>query len=156
MKTLFLIAVLAVFTIACNNSNRDVTTRFEADTTDNAAMTTTYQPSEGDVTYRNGAVFVWTNGNWEATNDDVRLNNGAIVHKTGRVVKDNDVTVLGDGEIVDKSGDFFDKAGQAVNKGWNKTKDGAKKAGNEIKEGANKVGEEVKDVFDGKDKNDKD
>lgn len=150
MKALFLISTLAVFAIACN-SNSDVTTRYEGDTTDNAAKGTTYQPAEGDVTYRSGSVAVWRNGHWETTNEDVRLNDGTVVHSNGHVQKNDNEVVLEDGEVVDKSGNFFDKAGHAINKGWNKTKEGVKKAGSEVKKGASKVGEEVKDVFDGND-----
>jgi hypothetical protein len=157
MKTQFLISALAFFAFACNNSGTDVTTRYETDTTDNAAKSTPmHQHSEGDVTYRNGSVLVWKNGDWEATNDDVRLNDGAVVHSNGHVEKDNDVVVLDDGEVVDDSGNFFDEAGHALNKGWNEAKKGVKKAGEGVEKGANKVGEEVKDVFDGKDKNDND
>lgn len=154
MKIYFLAAGITIFMCACNSGSNETTTTVRTDTTANTAEAP-YTPAEGDVSYRNGSVFVWRNNNWEATNDDVQLDNGAVVHSNGRVEKDNNTIVLEDGEVVNKSGNFFDKAGHAINKGWNETKDAAKKAGKEIKKGANKVGEEVKDVFNGDDKKDK-
>ncbi len=65
--------------------------------------------------------------------------------------RDNDVVALNDGEVVDRTGNFFDKADNAIEDGWDATKRGAKKAGNGIEKGAKKVGEETKDVFDGDD-----
>lgn len=148
MKKILLTCGIATFIWACNNSDNATTTTVESDTTANAAGAA-YVPVDGDVSYRNGSVFVWRNNNWEATDGDVKLDNGAVVHSDGHIEKDDKTVVLGDGEVVNKSGSFFDKAGHGISKGWDETKDAAKKAGKEIKKGANKVGEEVKDVFNG-------
>ena len=154
MKKFLLIAGITTFTWACQSNNSADSTTFQNDTSANAAGAP-YTPDEGDVSYRNGSVYVWRNNNWEPTNDDVRLNNGAVVHNNGYVERNNDSVRLDDGDVVNKSGHFFDKVGNAIDKGWSKTKEGASKAGHEIKKGANKVGEEVHDVFS-KDKKDTD
>lgn len=151
MKIFSLVAGVLIFMYACNSSNNTSSTTVQSDTTVNAAEAA-YTPAEGDVSYRNGNVYVWRNNEWQETQGDVRLNNGAVVHSDGHIEKENKTIVLDDGEVVNKSGNFFDKAGHAINKGWNETKDAAKTAGKEIKKGANKVGEEVKDVFNGDDK----
>ena len=57
--------------------------------------------------------MVWRNNNWVEADEDVRLDNGVIVYRNGEVKKDNDVVVLRDGEFVNRSGEFFDKTGNA-------------------------------------------
>lgn len=151
MKVFSLVAAASLFIYACNNSNNTSSTTVQSDTTTNAAEAA-YTPEEGDVSYRDGNVYVWRNNEWQEAHGDVRLDNGAVVHSDGHIEKESKTVVLDDGEVVNKSGNFFDKAGHAINKGWDETKDAANTAGKKIKKGAKKVGEEVKDVFNGDDK----
>ncbi|MEJ7912646.1 MAG: hypothetical protein WKF70_05785, partial [Chitinophagaceae bacterium] len=78
----------------------------------------------------------------------------------GEVRRNKEVVTLREGEVVTRTGNFFDEAGNAIEDGWDATKRGAvkagdaiergaEKAGNAIEKGARKVGEETKDVFDG-------
>jgi hypothetical protein len=66
-----------------------------------------------------------------------------VVKRNGEVKRGGDVVKLEEGESVDRSGRFFDKAGNAIEDAWDATKKGVKKAG-----------EEVKDVFTDDDKKD--
>jgi len=144
MKHFIIAAVIAATLLACNT---DTTTTNKTDTSTHAA----YSASEGDVSYRDGKLMVWKDGEWKEADNDVHLNNGVVVNRKGEVTKEDKVVVLHDGDVVDKSGRFFDKAGNAIEDAWDATKKGVKKAG-----------EEVKDVFtdddnnETKDKNKKD
>lgn len=155
MKRFFLLAGFAATLFACNNDSATVTV--DKDSSDNAARSTerTYTSTDGDVSYRDGKLVVWRNGAWVESNEDVRLENGTVIRRNGEVERDGKVVVLEDGEVVDRTGRFFDRAGNAIENAWDKTKEGVKEAGKEVKEGAKKVGEEVKDVFkdDKKDNN---
>ena len=133
MKNIFLVAIVALM-FSCNSKTETTT---KTDTSANAA----YAPSEGDVTKKNGEVMVWHDGEWRPADNDVYLDGGVVVNRRGEVTKGDKVVVLDDGEVVDKSGRFFDKAGNAIDDAWDATKKGVKK-----------VGEEVKDVFNGDDK----
>ena len=145
MKKLFVLSIVgATVLISCNSENKETTsTTINSDTTENAAAssTTTYAPGEGDVSYRNGKVVVWRNNDWVETDEDVTLNDGVVVRKNGEVKRGDDIVKLEEGETVDRSGRFFDKAGNAIEDAWDATKKGVKKAG-----------EEVKDVFTDDDK----
>ena len=136
MKQIFLSAVVALI-FSCNTKTETTT---KTDTSANAA----YAPSEGDVTSKDGQVMVWHDGEWKPADNDVHLDNGIVVTRKGEVTKEDKVVVLHDGEHVDKSGRFFDKAGNAIDDAWDATKKGVKKAG-----------EEIKDVFNGDDKDTK-
>ena len=135
MKKLFVFAIIGASLLSCNDTTETTTT---TDTTNSTDTTThaAYAPSEGDVSYRNGKLMVWRSNEWEEADDDVTLQNGVVVRRTGKVERDGKVVELEDGEVVDRSGRFFDKAGNAIEDAWDATKKGAKK-----------VGEEVKDVF---------
>ena len=155
MKKFLLLAGMSAFIFACNDTT--TSTNVENDSTDHAAASENrvgdrYTESDGDVSYRNGKVVVWRNGEWVESNEDVTLDNGVVVRRTGRVERNGEVVELEDGEVVTRTGRFFDKAGNAIEDAWDATKKGARKAGDAIEKGANKVGDEVKDVFD----NDKD
>jgi hypothetical protein len=146
MKKLFVLSIIgATALVSCNSENKETTsTTTNSDTTENAAAaSTTYVPAEGDVTYRNGKVMVWRNNDWVETDEDVTLNDGVVVKRNGEVKRGGDVVKLEEGESVDRSGRFFDKAGNAIEDAWDATKKGVKKAG-----------EEVKDVFTDDDKKD--
>jgi hypothetical protein len=156
MKKGLLVTAIAISLYACNDSG--TTAGVESDSSTNAATSpTVYSPEEGDVSYRNGKLMVWKNNEWVAADNDVTLDNGVVVRSDGHAEKDHTVIVLDDGEVISKSGHFFDKAGNALEDAWDATKKGAKEAGQAVKKGANKVGEEVKDVLKtDKDKKDKD
>jgi len=150
MKKFFLIIGLAGF-VACNNDG--TTTNTDGDTTTNtnttataagtetgtnsttnSTATTTYTASEGDVSYRNGKVMVYRNGQWVESDKDVNLEGGVVVRRNGRVERNGQVVKLEEGETVDRTGRFFDKAGNAIENAWDATKRGAKKAKEEVKE----------------------
>jgi hypothetical protein len=76
-----------------------------------------------------------------------------VVRKNGEVKKGDDVVVLKDGEVVDRSGRFFDNAGNAIEDAWDATKKGVKKAGQEVKEVFSNKNDT--DEGDKKDKDDK-
>ena len=144
MKKLFVLSIIgATVLVSCNSENKETTsTTTNSDTTENAAAaTTTYVAAEGDVTYRNGKVMVWRNNDWVETVEDVTLYDGVVVRRNGEVKRGDDIVKLEEGESVDRSGRFFDKAGNAIEDAWDATKKGVKKAG-----------EEVKDVFTDDDK----
>jgi hypothetical protein len=149
MKKMFLLAGLTASLFACTNeTGSTTTTTTKVDSSNNAATTTTtYTSSEGDVTYRNGKVLVWRNNNWVDADNDVTLDDGTVVRKNGKVVRNDEERDMEDGVVIDKTGRFFDKAGNTIEDGWNGLKKGVKKGYNETKE-------EVKDVLD-KDEKDK-
>ena len=119
--------------------------------------TTTYTAANGDIMMKDGKLMEWKNGQWVAAEGDVTLDNGVIVSKAG-VVKQQDKTVqLEEGEAVNRSGNFFDKAGHAISNAWDATKKGVgtaaektgeavKDAGKAIGKGAAKVGEKAKEA----------
>ena len=167
MKRIIVFALAALTFTACDNEKNtdttvDTTTADSAimgtsDTDTNQSMQTTtttttttgaYTPTEGDVTYRNGKVMVWRNGDYVESDKDVTLDNGITVRRNGEVRRDDKVVVLEEGETVSRTGNFFNKAGEAVEDGWDATKKGAKKAAGAVKEAGKNVGEAVKDVVD--------
>jgi len=143
MKKIFLLFGLAGF-IACNNDANDRAGNSDTSTNNNAVATdadrttgtttTTYTASEGDVSYRNGKVVVYRNGQWVDSDKDVELEGGVVVRRNGRVERNGDVVELREGETVDRTGRFFDKAGNAIEDAWDATKRGAKRAKEEVKE----------------------
>src|SRR5687768_7835408 len=137
MKKLFVLSIIgAAILVSCNSENKETTsTTTNSDTTENAAAANnTYAPAEGDVSYRNGKVMVWRNNDWVETDEDVTLNDGVVVRRNGEVKRGDDVVKLEEGESVDRSGRFFDKAGNAIEDAWDATKKGVKKAGEEVKD----------------------
>ncbi|MEO5649655.1 MAG: DUF6799 domain-containing protein, partial [Ginsengibacter sp.] len=117
MKKLLSLAILATTFAACNDAT--TTTDVNTDTlvttsTTSGVNTTAYNPSEGDATYRDGTLRVWKNGDWVVAEDDVTLDNGVVVYKNGKVKKDTKTVKLADGEIITRTGNFFDKTGQAI------------------------------------------
>lgn len=154
MKKILVLAFASASLIACNDNQ---TSSINDDTTDTATVmnespatttTTTYVPADGDVTYRDHKVMVMKNGAWVEADDDVKLGNDVVVYKNGKVKKDGNMVELRDGETVNKDGDFFDKAGQKMERVWDDTKEGAKKAGDEIEKGAKKAGDKAEDAVD--------
>lgn len=162
MKRIFGIALIAAASLAaCNNDSKTSenadTTTVSADTTVSVAPTVTY--SEGDVIMRDGKLMSYKNGDWVVVDKDVTLDNGTVVTTKGEVKKDGKVVVLEDGYYVNRSGNFFDRTGAAIDNAWDATKkgvenaaeatkDGLQKAGDAIKSGAEKVGDKTKEVVE--------
>jgi predicted small secreted protein len=143
MKKIFSMIVMASVFIACNNEAE--TTNINVDTTYTNNTTSSYTATEGDVTHRNGKLMVWRNGNWVESDRDETLDNGITVSRNGDVKKDGKVIRLGDGEVVTRSGDFFDRTGEAIEDAWDATKRGVNKAGKAVKDAAKDVRNEVRD-----------
>src|SRR5687767_1461772 len=133
MKKIVLTAAVAFFMLACKDEKKADTTTTATETSETTNKA--YTASEGDVSYRGGKLMVYRNNGWVDADADVTLDNGIVVRRTGRVAKDNDVYELEDGVVVTKTGDFFDRAGNAIENGW----EGVKKAFKNVKE-------EVKDA----------
>jgi hypothetical protein len=152
MKRIFYLAIAGLTLAACNETtppiNQDTRDNSTVTETPPPASTTAYIPAEGDVTYRDGKLQVMRNGAWVEANDEVTLSNGAVVEQTGKIKKDGKEIKIEDGTVINKEGDFFDKAGQKIENAWDATKDGVKKAGNEIEKGAEKAGDKVDDATD--------
>lgn len=167
MKRILVFALAAATFTACDNKNTSETTVTSSDSsamssginsdtstvTDGTTMisgdaTTSnrYVPAEGDVMYRDKKLMVWRNGAYVQAETDVTVDNGVVVRRNGEVTRDGNTVVLEDGQVYSRTGRFFDKAGEAIEDGWDATKKGVNKAGQAIKKGANKVGEEVKDA----------
>ena len=173
MKKILALAIIATSFAACNNADKTETTVTTSDTVVNVTAPVpevlAYTASEGDVMYTDGNTMVYTNGTWVKADKDVTIENGIVITKDGKVIKDSKTVRLADGEIVNKTGNFFNKAGNAIEDGWDATKHGVseaadatkkglqkagegietgvQKAGEGIKKGANKVGEKTKEVF---------
>ena len=150
MKKIFLLAIGAAVLIACNDAGDQDTSYDDRDTATSigSPSTTTeqtYTPAEGDVTYRDNKVLVMRNGEWVETDKDVELENDITVYKDGRVVKDEKEVELEDGEVVDRTGNFFDRTGRAIEKGWDKTKEAVKEAGRDVERAAEKAGDKAED-----------
>ena len=72
------------------------------------------------------------NGAWVETNEDVKLDNGVTITKSGTVMKDGKDVQLEEGVVINREGNFFDKAGQKIENAWDASKAGVEKAGDEI------------------------
>lgn len=160
MKRIMAFAFAAVSLAACGDANNNATTD-RNDTSDPAATTpettttttstsnnAAYAPAEGDVTRRDGKVMVMRNGQWVEADNDVRLNDGVVVRRNGRVVREGKEIELEEGEVVNKTGDFFDRTGRALEKGWKRTKEGAKEMGRDIRDATRKAGDKIENAVD--------
>lgn len=153
MKKLIVVALVATTFAACGDQNKSEVTTVDTDTSTVVTTepttqntTTVYSPAEGDVTYRDGKVMVWRNGNYVAADKDVTLDNGIVINKNGQATRNGEVVVMEDGEVVTTSGRWYNKAGEGIDDAWDATKKGVRKAANAVEKGAKKVGEEVKDA----------
>ncbi|MBZ4192095.1 DUF6799 domain-containing protein [Niabella beijingensis] len=104
----------------------------------------TVQYVDGDVILKEGKVFVYTNGNWVAADKEIKLDNGTVITPAGEVKKDGKVVTLQEGEYVNKTGNFFDRTGNAVENAWDRTKEGVSKGAEATKEGVEKAAEKTK------------
>ena len=165
MKHTIILACATAVVLASCNSSTDTTSRTtdttvtstdpgvnSTTTTTSTNTSTAYSPGEGDVSYHNRKVMVYRNGNWVESDKDVTLDDGTVIRRNGYVVRNGEEVKLEDGGTVDKSGRFFDKAGNMVQDGWEGVKKGAKEVGHATEKGFNKAKEEVKDVFTNDDK----
>ncbi len=154
MKKIITITFAAAFLAACNDNNADNATvdRDSISTMDQTTTTTTtsttYTPVDGDVTYKEKKVMVMRNGAWVDADDDVRMDNGVVVYRTGKVRKDGNEIELKEGEVVNRTGEFFDETGRAIENAWDATKEGVKDAGKALKKTTKKAGEKVEDAVD--------
>jgi hypothetical protein len=162
MKKFIAMAVVAISFAACNDeasttvTNKDTVSTIDTTTSldNNVTTTTSYTATDGDVSYRNKKLYVWRNGAWVESNEDVKLDNGVVVYRDGRVTRDGKVVRLEDSVVVNRSGNFFDRTGHAIDNAWDATKEGVKDAGKAIGNAAEKAAHKVKDAVDGdKDKN---
>lgn len=154
MKKILVMAIAStMFLVACSdsatNSTTTNTTDSAADANKTATNTTAYTPVEGDVKYVGKKVMVMKNGAWVEADADVKLDNGVTVYRDGRVERGEYEVELREGEIVNKTGDFFDNAGAAISNAWEATKEGVGDAGRAIKKGAKKAGDKIEDAVDG-------
>lgn len=149
MKKVIVLAFVALFFIACKDSNETEKTTVESNENNTITDTSeTYLPEDGDVLYTDKKVRVRKNGKWVDADNDVTLDNGVVVTRNGRVRKDGRERNLEDGYILNKTGDFFDRSGRAIENAWDATKEGAKDAGRAVKDAAEKVGDKTKDLLD--------
>jgi hypothetical protein len=150
MKKIMVIAFTVLGLSACNDTETDKTTA--TDSTTNTTTTTTptaYTPVEGDVQYSGSKVMVMRNGAWVEADADVKFDNGVTVYRTGRVERGDYEVTLQDGEVVNRSGDFFDKTGNAIEGVWDATKEGASTAGRAVKKVVGKIGDKIEGAVDG-------
>lgn len=147
MSKAILAVCAAVLFTACNSgdTNRDATN-------DSVVTTTTttehraYTPADGDVTRRDGKVLVMRNGQWVEADADVRLENGTVIDRNGRVVREGRVIEIREGEVVTRTGDFFDRAGNAIENAWDSTKAGVKEIGRKIGDATRKAGDKIENA----------
>ncbi|MGJ7031365.1 DUF6799 domain-containing protein [Niabella hirudinis] len=146
-KTLGLVVGVAL--LAACNSSETASSENAADSTATAMVTVdtnavapveTVLYSEGDVILKEGKVLVYTNGNWVTADKEIKLDNGVVITPNGTVKsKDGKVVVLQEGEYVNKSGNFFDRTGAAIENAWDKTKEGVSKGAEATKDAAQKA-----------------
>ena len=145
MKKIFLTAFVAAALTACNSSGTNDNTATNTDSSNNTMMTsgTTYTPSEGDVTYRNGKLMVYRNNQWQETDKEQTVGNGIVIHTNGAVSYAEKTDTLTDGQVVSHVGTFFDKSGNAIKNAWSATKHGVGEAGEAVGNAAGEAGEAV-------------
>ena len=158
MKKTFLMFCVVASLSACNSSTDDTTidetdTVVTTSTTETTTSTDTYTSSEGDVSYRNGKLMVWRNNDWVESDSDVTLDNGVIIYRNGEVKRDNTTIKMEDGEVVTRTGRFFDRTGAAIENAWDDTKRGVSKAGKAVGDAVSDAAKDVKDAVDGDKKN---
>lgn len=156
MKKIIALAFTACIFAACSDGDTEETTYTDTTTviTEPVAPVAVHTPTEGDVTYNSGKVQVYRTDRWEDANEDVRFDNGVVIRRNGRVVKDNNEYEWEEGYVVDREGNVWDRTGNAIGDAWDATRHGVRKAGQAIGNTAERVGEKAKDAVDGKDDRD--
>ena len=157
MKKIFFMLATAGFLASCNTPNAEKT----INTTQTGTTTTVYSPAEGDVIMKEGTTMTYTNGVWVANTGSTTMKNGMVITKEGVVTQDSKTVYLREGDAVNKTGNFFDRTGVAIDNAWDATKRGANQAaeatknaledaGKAIGKGARKIGDKtdsmVKDI----------
>lgn len=147
----------AGFWASCNTPNAEKT----INTTQTGTTTTVYSPAEGDVIMKDGTTMKYTNGIWVANTGSITMKNGMVITKEGVVTQDSKTVYLREGDAVNKTGNFFDRTGVAIDNAWDATKRGANQAAEATKnaledaekaigKGARKIGDKtdsmVKDI----------
>ncbi len=163
MKRVFILALTAGFLASCTDSGDKTTvTTGSSDTAvvidnDSAATstttTTTYTPGDGDVTMRDGKTMVWKDGAWVATTGNTTMSNGMIISREGKVTHESRTITLNEGEAVNRTGNFFDRTGNAIDNAWDATKRGVNKAADATGDALKKAGNKIEDAVDGKNDN---
>jgi hypothetical protein len=149
MKKIF-VAILATCALgACNNASDAEHT--SADTvvtveTPVAPPVASRTPVDGDIAYNGGRVQVYRVNTWEDSREDIKMTNGTVVRRDGKVIRDGNEYVMEDGYVLDRDGNVWDRTGAAVSDAWDATKRGAKKAGQAIENAVEKTGDKVKDA----------
>lgn len=135
---------------ACNDQKSSSTTSTNSDSTLNSTNTasSSYAAADGDVKFTGNKLMVMKNGTWVEADNDIKLESGVTIYRDGRVERDDYQIELRDGEMVNKSGDFFDRTGSAISNAWDATKEGASDAGRAVKKGFNKVGQKIESAID--------
>ncbi len=158
MKKLVLLMAVAGMFAACNeNKTEETTTNVDTTMTPSGDMavtetkttTTTYTPAEGDVKRENNMVVVYRNGAWTpVTEKEVAMDNGVVVTDKGEARNaDGKVIVIEEGETMSKTGRFFDRTGNAIERGWDATKEGVKDAAHAVGNAAEKAADKTRDAF---------
>ncbi len=155
MKKIIVIAMATITFSACSENKRTDTTTEISDTA--AVITTekpdivtrnTYVPADGDVTYRNGKLMVWRNGRYIESDNDITMDDRTVIRRNGEATREGKVIKLEDGETVNRSGRWYNKAGEGIDDAWDATKKGVNKAAGAVKKAGEKVGEGIKDAVD--------
>jgi len=154
-KILSLAALAAIFASCGNNDSAEVITTSDTEvafsdsgkvSTVTTTTTTTYTAEDGDVMWKDGKLMVYKNGGWTVAEKDITLDDGTVISVKGNVTgKDGKMISIKEGESVKKTGQFFDKAGNAIANAWDATKEGVKDAGEAVKEGAKDAAHAVKE-----------
>jgi hypothetical protein len=156
MKKTLLVASALIFLIACNDNSKQTTT-----TTDSAALISPnpdtqmvdhtrvdnlYAPAEGDIMYTENKLRVRRNNAYVDADNDVTLDSGIIVNRKGEATWKDKTIRMEEGEAVNRTGNFFNKAGEKIDDIWNDTKRAVKKTAKAVDNAAEKTGEKVKDA----------
>ena len=154
-KTLFLAALAAEFASCGNNDSPEVITTSDTEvslsdsgkvSTVTTTTTTTYTAEDGDVMWKDVKLLMYQNGDWTVAEKDITLEDGTVISVKGNVTgKDGKMISLKEGESVKKTGQLFDKAGNAIANAWDAAKEGVKDAGEAVKEGAKDAAHAVKE-----------
>lgn len=177
-KTIFLASVAAIF-FSCTGGESKTEPETPVETTatpaeaENSTVTppATYTAEDGDVMWKDGKLMEYKSGAWTVAEKDITLGDGTVISLKGNITgKDGKMISIKEGETVKKTGQFFDKAGNAIANAWdaakegvknavdatkegvkdaaNAVKEGAEDAGKAVEEGAKKVGDKAKKVVD--------
>lgn len=161
MKRVFILALTAGFLASCTDSgdkttvsttSSDTAVVIDNDAAPMATTTTTYTPGDGDVIMRDGKTMYWKDGAWVATTGNTTMSNGMIITREGKVTQENRTITLNDGEAVNRTGNFFDRTGNAIDNAWDATKRGVSKAADATGDALKKAGNKVADAVDGDDR----